>query len=405
MRPPMRLAEPETAAPLPLRALVVDDDQFVRSVVARQLRSLGAAAVAVAEDGAQARRLLGAETYDLIVCDLVMPGTDGIQLLGDIAGSIPGASLILMSSAEPKLLRIAEQIARGRRLRVLGSLHKPVQTGSLKMLLSRIGAPRPAAEPSAHGLIDVTASMLREALDGGALTIAVQPQVNLVSGQLEAAEALARWPLPGGHWIAPDRFLPIAEEAGLMDRLTDYVFEHAVAGARRWRDAGLELRIAVNVAPTSLCRPGLPERIAHLVARHQVKTSQILVEVTETDVDRDLLVPLEVLARLRLQGIELSIDDFGTGFSSLARLQGMPFTELKIDRSFVGIARHDEEARSIVEASVRLARNLGLRTVAEGIESAEDAQLMRALRCDLGQGYYYAHPMPADRLPDWSRNR
>lgn len=399
----MRTVEPEAAAAL--RALVVDDDQFVRSVVSRQLRSLGAAAVAVAEDGEQARRLLAADTYDLIVCDLVMPGADGIELLGDIAGSIPGASLILMSSAEPKLLRIAEQIARSRRLRVLGSLHKPVQTCSLKTLLSRIGSAAAGTEPSARGPVEVTAAMLRDALDAGAITIAVQPQINLVSGQLEAVEALARWPLADGHWIAPDLFLPVAEEAGLMDRLTDHVFECAVTVARQWRDAGLELRIGVNVAPTSLCRPELPDRVARLVAQHRLRSSQILVEVTETGVARDWLVPLEGLARLRLQGIELSIDDFGTGFSSLARLQGMPFTELKIDRGFVGIARADEEARSIVEASVRLARDLGLRTVAEGIESAQDAQLMRELRCDLGQGYYYARPMPAEQLPTWSRNR
>jgi EAL domain-containing protein (putative c-di-GMP-specific phosphodiesterase class I)/ActR/RegA family two-component response regulator len=395
------------AACRPLSVLVVDDDPFVRGVLSHQLRKLGAGRIIEACDGQHARDLIHASDadLDLIVCDLVMPGADGVELLQDIAERQTSAALIFMSSAEARLLRSVEHIARSRELRVLGCLQKPIQTPALKVLLSRLS--ECVARRQATGLhpVEVTVPMLQAALTARRIRIAVQPQVNLLTGEVEAAEALARWQLEDGSTIAPDQFLRVAEEGGLMDQLTDQVLELAVLAARDWHSAGVGLRVAINVAPTSLSRPGLPDRIAGMAARAHLSLRDLIIEVTETGVARDLVVPLEVLARFRLQGMELSIDDFGTGYSSLERLRHIPFTELKIDRSFVGVARSDPDARRIVESSIRLAHDLGLRTVAEGIETDADERLMRALGCDLGQGFLYARPMPPSQLPIWAASR
>jgi EAL domain-containing protein (putative c-di-GMP-specific phosphodiesterase class I)/AmiR/NasT family two-component response regulator len=401
------LAESPPAACRPLQVLVVDDDAFVRKVLSHQLRKLGAGRIIEADDGERARELLrsNGEDLDLIVCDLVMPGADGVELLQDIAAHHTATALILMSSAEARLLRSVEYIARSRELRVLGCLQKPIQTPALKVLLSRMSG-CVAHRRAAPGLgVEVTPAMLQAALAAHQIRIAVQPQINLLTGQIEAAEALARWTLPDGAAITPDQFLPVAEASGLLDQLTDQVFELAVRAARDWHSAGLGLRVAINVAPTTLSRPGLPDRIARLTAQSRLSLRDVVIEVTETGVARDLLVPLEVLSRFRLQGMELSIDDFGTGYSSLERLRHIPFTELKIDRSFVSVARSDQDARRIVESSIRLAHDLGLRTVAEGIETLADEMLMRALGCDLGQGFLYARPMPPSQLPAWVASR
>ncbi len=392
--------------PQTLRALVIDDDAFVRTVVAHQLRGLGATMVATAADGNSAREVLRSQQgFELIVCDLMMPGADGVELLRDIAEAHPDVALILISSADSKLLRSAENIAQNRDLRVLGTLQKPVRTDGLRDLLARIGSTVPRVLPTPRPDNQITEAMVREGIERGEIRIAVQPQVNLASGRLEGAEALARWPRPNGKTVQPDQFLSIAESAGLMDTLTDQIFVQAVNAVRDWQRAGLELRIAINVAAGTLSRPGLPDRITELARAAGVRLSQVMIEVTETGIAGDRLVPLEVLTRFRLGGVELSIDDFGTGYSSLERLSQIPFNELKIDRSFVAAACKDPAARRIIESSVRLAHDLGLRTVAEGIETAEDAQLMRALGCDSGQGYYYARPMPPSALVAWAAAR
>ncbi len=397
--------DPGTSSPPAFDALVVDDDDFVRTVVAQQLRGLGAGEITLASGGHQARELLrDRRHFELIVCDLMMPDSDGVELLRDIASESPGSALIFMSSADPKVLRSVEHIAVKRMLHVLGSVQKPIRSASLKELVRRMDRGRPDC-PDQQPCAGVSEAMLRDAILNHRIRIAVQPQLNLLTGEVESAEALARWTRDDGTAIGPGLFLPLAERCGLMDALTDSVVEQALAAVGTLHRAGIRMRIAINISPSTLAQPILPEHLVAVARRHGVQASQIVIEVTETGIAGDALPPLEVLTRFRLRGMELAIDDFGTGYSSLARLRHIPFTELKIDRSFVAAARADQEARRIVESSVRLARDLGLRTVAEGIERCEDAALMRALGCDLGQGFHFARPMPPAQLLDWIGSR
>ena len=239
---------------------------------------------------------------------------------------------------------------------------------------------------------------LQRAMDRGELELHYQPKEDLTIGEVTAVEALLRWNDPVRGSIPPLDFLPRAEEAGLMSRLTLYVLDRAVEQAARWRARGLDLRVAVNVSPQNLSDPRLPDQLSLILDRHAVPAEALIVELTESAVmasggDR-------VLGALHALGVELSIDDFGTGHSSLARIEQLPIAELKIDRAFV-LRMGTSGSATLISAVVRLAHDLGMRVVAEGVESEEVAQRLLLLGCDAAQGYYLAQPLRAADLEAW----
>lgn len=199
----------------------------------------------------------------------------------------------------------------------------------------------------------------------------------------------------------PDQFIAMAEEHGLIDALTGVVLTGALRQARLWQDAGLSLHVAVNVSMDNLAALEFTDFVVREVGKAGVPLTSLVLEVTESRLMKDSLGPLDILARLRLKRIGLSIDDFGTGHSSLAQLRDIPFDELKVDRSFVHGAYRDASLRAIVEASLGMARQLGMKTVAEGVEEQADWDFLRAAGCDLAQGYFIAKPMPAADLAGW----
>jgi len=201
--------------------------------------------------------------------------------------------------------------------------------------------------------------------------------------------------------VYPDQFIGVAEAHGLIDDLTRVVLRNALAQARAWRDAGLALRVAVNLSMDNLSTPSFADFVAEQAAETGVAPADMVLEVTESRLMADLRAPLEIMTRLRLKRFRLSIDDFGTGHSSLVQLRDMPFDELKIDRSFVHRAHADMTLRAIFEASVKLARQLDMEIVAEGVEDRDDWDFLRHAQCDLAQGYFIARPMPAADLPGW----
>jgi EAL domain-containing protein (putative c-di-GMP-specific phosphodiesterase class I) len=394
---------PVAAPPLP--TLLVDDDAFVRKVVARQLRALGVEHVVQAADGHAAQRLLRSSgPFRLIMIDLMMPGCDGVELLREIAVCQPGAALALLSSAEPRVLRTARQLAQARNLRVAGSFPKPISLQSLRALVQSLDlAPAPARVLEVEA--PLTAAELGAALAQGELGVHVQPEIDLRNGTIHGVEVLARWHSPArGGFVRPDRFVALAEASGLIRELTEQVLRLALEAGRHWRSLGLDLHLAVNLSPRCLDDLRLPEHILGLADELSFDPRRLLLEVTESGFAGGSTPALDILTRLRLNGIELAIDDFGTGYSSLQQLQRIPFSQLKVDRSFVSRAVEDPDARHIDEANIRLAHGLGLRAVAEGIETPEQLALLRTLGCDLGQGYLLARPMPVHEFPGWARS-
>jgi diguanylate cyclase (GGDEF)-like protein len=261
------------------------------------------------------------------------------------------------------------------------------------------------AEHDEHSLDRLSlAADLRSAFDDDdQLWLAFQPQVDIATGRISGAEALIRWKHPTRGNVPPGVLLPIAERTGLMPQLTLWVLEHAVAQAAQWRRVGLDIHVAVNVSAIVLVDATLPDRITETLERHALTPDNLCVEVTEDAVMRDTSRAIAILERIKLSGVEISVDDFGTGQSSLEQLKNVPADELKLDRSFVLGMVDDPQDAAIVGSVVGLGRALGLRVVAEGVETPQVWQRLAELGCDVAQGFGLARPMPAAQFERWAR--
>jgi diguanylate cyclase (GGDEF)-like protein len=246
---------------------------------------------------------------------------------------------------------------------------------------------------------------LRDAILGGELEVHYQPQVDLVTGRLSAMEALVRWPHPRLGLVPPLDFIPLAEEAGLMQSLTALVLERAVQQCADWRAAGENVTVSVNVSATNLLDSGFSDSVMATLARHDVAASSLILEVTETTIIRDFDLCKIVIEQLRTLGLGVSIDDFGAGVTSLAYLGSLAVSELKLDRSFLTrLATGDTERNlALVRATIALGHKLNMRVVAEGIEDIDALNLLAAIGCDLAQGYFISQPMRAGDLSLRSR--
>ncbi|MEV4510076.1 EAL domain-containing protein [Dactylosporangium sp. NPDC049525] len=245
---------------------------------------------------------------------------------------------------------------------------------------------------------------LRRALDvTDQLTLHYQPKIRLDDGRLCGAEALVRWAHPTRGAIPPAEFIPVAETTGLITRLTLYVLRLAVAQARTWLDDGLPVPIAVNLSPRCLLDPDLVGHVTRLLHEHELPAELLRLEVTETAVMANPALATETLTALHRLGVRLSIDDYGTGYSSMAYLKSLPVDELKVDRTFVMHMDADPEDAVLVRGAIELGHNLGMTVVAEGVEGAAHVAALRELGCDIAQGYHYARPMPPADLTTWFR--
>ena len=219
------------------------------------------------------------------------------------------------------------------------------------------------------------------------------------NGKVVGVEALARWERPDGSVVRPVLFVPLLEREGRASALTERMLDEGCRWLQRWGRDGVRLKLSVNVSPLALADPQAADRYQAIVENHAVGPEDVVLEITESSVMTDAARGLGVLARLRLKGFGLSIDDFGTGYSSLAQLAQVPFTELKIDKEFVFSAHSQPRKRAMVEASLDLARKLHLATVAEGVETIEDWQLLAELGCGVAQGWLIGRPVPGSELP------
>jgi EAL domain-containing protein (putative c-di-GMP-specific phosphodiesterase class I) len=288
---------------------------------------------------------------------------------------------------------------------VLDGLQKPLILPKLRSALARYCVPGSAAslqQPLAMAQID--RAELSHAIGNGEIVPYYQPKVDMNTGIVRGTEALARWQHSTLGMIPPDRFIAQAEEQDLIHALTLSMMEQVLRQTAIWNARGLELSIAINVSAQLLDSPDIVHEISTLLKRHALPATQVILEITEGTVATRLGTALGALARMRLKGFGLSIDDYGTGFSSMQQLARIPFSELKIDRSFVHGAHQRKNSRVILQSALDLARRLELTTVAEGIETMEDWRLLQEFGCMMGQGYLIATPMPAGALPQWLKS-
>ena len=242
---------------------------------------------------------------------------------------------------------------------------------------------------------------LRAALERGEFVLHYQPKVDLRTGQVMGAEVLLRWAHPTHGWLGPDDFVPLAENTGLIVPLTYYVLDNAVRQVGAWRSVGIDLTVAVNLSARTLVEHDLPDQIEAMCRQWAVPTDRLVLEITESMVVADPKRTLPVLARLHELGLEISVDDFGTGYSSMEYLKRLPVREVKIDRSFVTPMANDARDAAIVRCTIDLARSLGLRVVAEGVETPDVLERLAAMGCDQGQGFTISRALPAPQFTAW----
>jgi diguanylate cyclase (GGDEF)-like protein len=249
------------------------------------------------------------------------------------------------------------------------------------------------------------AGEMRNAINEGQIQLYYQPKADLRTGRIMGVEALARWDHPEFGIVGPSEFVPIAEQTGLITPLTSWVLDSAISQVRSWKDAGLELSVAVNLSARSFLDTQLAVELPRLLAKYEVEAELLELEITESMLMTDPTRAEATLTRLSRIGLTLSVDDFGTGYSSLANLKRLPVDVIKIDKSFVMEMAVDASDAAIVRSTIDLAHNLGLRVVAEGVESEDAWRHLEALGCDFAQGYYLSRPLPADAATRMIRER
>jgi EAL domain-containing protein (putative c-di-GMP-specific phosphodiesterase class I)/ActR/RegA family two-component response regulator len=387
-----------------LTFLVAEDHDFQRRTLVRMLTSLGARRVLEAADGRAALAAFreATEPVHIMICDLDMPEMDGMELIRRVGEAGSHVSVILASALDRHLVASVETMTTAYGMNLLGAIEKPATPEKLRDLIARHGAPAPGRTGGAPGTATVSTDDVMAGLRAGQFEPFFQPKVELSTRTVVGAEALARWRHPERGIVPPGAFVSALEAAGQVDALTWMMLEKSAAVAARWWAEGERLSISVNLSIASLSDPTIADRVTDVVRRQGVDPKAMILEITETAAMTNVGPSLENLARLRVKGFGLSIDDYGTGYSSMQQLARIPFTELKLDQGFVGNCATHAQHRAIVESSLDMARRLRLKTVAEGVETQAGWDLLRELGCELGQGYFISRPLPADDFLRWA---
>ena len=381
--------------------LVVDDDPIVCEVTKAYFEKSGVERISVAHNGRDALDIVDGHqgALDFILLDLKMPVMDGVQFLRHMHGRDYRGTIGIVSGEGAAILSLAMDLARKCGLKVVGPLSKPFGAASLDALIVTPDTLRPVRNGESSSL---TASELEEAIMSQQIKAYYQPQIDVATHAVTGVEALARWHHPERGLVAPDRFVPLAEDNGLMPLLTEQMIENVISDIDELNRVNPHLSMSINLGAAILNDTAFPDALALKIDERGQDRARFTLELTESKMVDDSVDSMEVLARLDLAGFELSLDDFGTQFSNIEQLTKYPFKELKIDRSFVQSAATDDRSRATVETCVSLGRQLGMRVVAEGVETNEDISFLSGLGVDLLQGYRIAKPMPIDALVTWA---
>lgn len=378
--------------------IAVDDVPGIAELISKTAQDVGFQSSAITEWTTFSRSR--SVSPDLFVLDLQMPGTDGIEVIRELAAKHTESAVILVSGLGLKMLETATTLAERQGLRVMGALAKPFLYEDLFELLLRAKGELGRVERPRAAMPEIDPEGLRNAIGGTEIVAYYQPIMDVRSGTVAGLEALARWQHPALGTLAPGAFLPVAERCGVMEMLNWRVMELAVRELGKREFYG-PLPVSVNFCADDFKDLSLPDRMDAELAAARFAPEFLNVELTEGSIIKDLSKTLDTMIRLRMKGVGLWLDDFGTGYSSMEQLKRLPLSALKIDQSFTPAAGKGEQDVAILRSMVELAHTLGLPAIAEGVETVEQLNVLRAIGCDRAQGFYFAKPMPADALPEW----
>jgi len=386
-----------------MRLVVLDDDAATTEFMATVARRRGwRASTATRPDVFQ--DLISADPPDAILLDLQLGASDGIEQLRFLHTRNYRGNIVLMSGFDARVLASAQEIGDSLGLTIAAVIEKPVRIARIEKVLAAIERPpKPQAVmmPEPAGPRAISPHDIDQAIAAGDMALQLQPIV-AARGAVERAEALIRWCDPIRGPVLPDAFVAVAESDGaVMDRLTKWVAETAAQHYRRLAELGEPVQICINISGCNLRDADFPDHMAALRERMSVPWGGLAIEITESVAMYDLDATASVLARLRLKGFAVALDDFGTGHSSLTTLRRMPFSTIKIDKSFVQDLLTSNDSLNIVRSVIQLARDMRLSCVAEGVENAEVAARLVELGIDAMQGYYFSKPLPFDAFAEW----
>ena len=387
------------------RFLILDDDPSVGQTIELIAQTAGFE-TRFTQDPDEFFLLLSSWSPHVLAVDLVMPQMDGIEVLAQLARMGCTAKVIVTSGVSSRILDAASRSASERGLAIAGVLSKPFTPAALRALLGEPLIPQQLiAQPAALAVVvqPVLSQEIQQGLINHEFFTVFQPKIRCGDARLQGFEALLRWDHPQRGLVAPDTFIPVAEQAGLIDALTERVFDLAF----RWfatHYAHTDLRLSVNISAKTVMDEQFVEGIINRCALLGLRPDQIICELTETSAMEDPAASLGSLTRLRMRGVHLSIDDLGTGFSSLLQLVRLPFSELKVDKSCVISARHSAESRQVIKAIVGLGASLEMQTTAEGVEDAATLRFLQDIGCNLAQGFHIARPMTGLQAVEWAHH-
>jgi EAL domain-containing protein (putative c-di-GMP-specific phosphodiesterase class I)/CheY-like chemotaxis protein len=389
------------------RLLVLDDDPFIPRWI-RKVAEHEGYDVSICTDLTTIRAVHRSARPTLILMDLTLGGGyQGLEALRLLSADRCTTPIILTGSAEPGVLHSASRFGMTLDLSMAGVIPKPIELGQLRRALAAhlheqrevstvdVMLSAPVESPAQANTGAADEARLRQAFEADELRVYYQPQISLRTGAVVAMEALVRWQHPLRGLISPNSFLASAERADLIRGLTFFVLETALDECRGWMRAGQPVAISVNLASALLHEPSLPDTVEELLERYNVAPGCLTFEVDESAAIGHVHDVLDALTRLRFKGCRLSLDNFGTGFSSLVELRNLPFSQLKIDKAYIHEARSHQAARGIVEAVIEFGHRIGLEIVAEGVEDRETLTLLKEAGCDLAQGFLISRPVDA----------
>lgn len=386
------------------RLLVVDDDLVQRVLISKIGSKLRYDSVVVPSYEA-ATELLTREAFDIMALDLSLGERDGVELLRFVAErNLRTMSIVIISGCDDRIMKATRRVAAGLKLPLGGCLTKPLDLNRLRCALE-LPQRSPPAAASVSPAPRITPDRIARGLAEREFFVEFQPKIALLTGRVVGAEALARWRTAEFGMVSPMVFIPIAEAAGLMSEVTDCILSSAMSQGRKLIERNPGFTIAVNISASLMSDLTLPDRIEAILRQQKVPPSSLTVEITETTAMTDVDRANDILVRLRLKKIATAIDDFGTGYSSLAALARLPFSELKIDQSFIKGCESDDDMMKIVDASVALAKAFNMKVVAEGVESSQALEIIRRAGCDVAQGFYFAPSLRRSRAERWILER
>jgi EAL domain-containing protein (putative c-di-GMP-specific phosphodiesterase class I)/CheY-like chemotaxis protein len=367
------------------KLIVIDDDVGIAALI----HTLGEQAGYVVDVIAESRQIQDPASVagaDVIVLDLQMPGIDGVQVLRVLAERKIRAGIVIVSGADQRTRSGAELYGRQLGLKILAAVAKPFEP---EEFVETLRSARAAVAP-------LTTQDLERAIDHDELLLVYQPTVRRGEGEKwkpDTVEALVRWNHPDRGVLGPEHFLAMGESSGLIRPITDYVIQRGLEQLKALQSSRSDLGLRLNLSATLLTDIGFPDRLARLIEELELDPRRVTLEIAETAMlDRDPIT-FDILTRIRLKNVNLAIDDFGIGYSSLTQLFRMPFSEMKIDRSLLADLPASKEATIMVKALVNLAHDLGLSVCAEGVEAENVLNLLAGFGCDSAQGYFISHPI------------